>query len=397
MFFFSGLMGLFYLLPVLQLVLNHQQVYLDSGNQDVCYFNFRCKYPFWIFEDFGHVFSNLSYIMCGFLFIFLVQRRSIKYEEQCSTMEDRYHPDNCGIPEQYGIYYALGLALIMEGLLSACYHICPTTKNFQFDTTFMYTIGILVFLKVYQFRHPDITHKARSIFLILGITLTIEVIGYYTADIFFWAIFVVLELILVTCLILQPYFSGYLTNFCPSGRLGWDSIRNFSYSSLCKGIKCESKYRRSCVRTVLVLLFNIVLCFVILWLRKPGVSRYILMIILANMMMYVAYYVYMKCYYRCRCSDYLPNEGLRLTSLVYVLISGIFAGIALYYFTTERKKSAYSPAESRNLNFECEVGIFDSHDMWHFCSSFGLLFMFMFILTLEDNNVAEKRKNMPVF
>ena len=392
-----GLMGLFYLLPVLQLVLNHQQVYLDSGNQDVCYFNFRCKYQFWIFEDFGHVFSNLSYIMCGFLFIFLVYRRKIKYEEQCSTWEDRYHPENCGIPEQYGIYYALGLALIMEGFLSACYHICPTTKNFQFDTTFMYTIGILVFLKVYQFRHPDITHKARSIFLILGITLTIEVIGYYTADIYFWVIFVLLELIIVTCLIIQPYYSRYLSNFCPGIKLEWDSIRNLSCFTPCKDIQFENEVRRSCVRSVVAFLFNVGLCVVILWLRKPGVSRYILMLILANMMMYVAYYVYMKCYYRCRCTDFLPNEGLRKTSLIYALISGAFAVIALYYFTTERKKSSYSPAESRNLNFECEVGIFDTHDMWHFCSSFGLLFMFMFILTLEDNNVAEKRKNMPVF
>ena len=57
-----------------------------------------------------------------------------------------------GIPEQYGIFYALGVALIMEGVLSGCYHICPTKVNFQFDTTFMYVISVLLFLKVYQFR-----------------------------------------------------------------------------------------------------------------------------------------------------------------------------------------------------------------------------------------------------
>ena len=57
-----------------------------------------------------------------------------------------------GIPEQYGIFYALGAALIMEGVLSGSYHICPTKVNFQFDTTFMYVIGVLLFLKFYQFR-----------------------------------------------------------------------------------------------------------------------------------------------------------------------------------------------------------------------------------------------------
>ena len=57
-----------------------------------------------------------------------------------------------GIPEQYGLFYALGVALVMEGVLSGCYHICPTKVNFQFDTTFMYVISVLLFLKVYQFR-----------------------------------------------------------------------------------------------------------------------------------------------------------------------------------------------------------------------------------------------------
>ena len=39
---------------------------------------------------------------------------------------------------------------MFEGVLSACYHICPTNENFQFDTTFMYIITILLFLKIYQ-------------------------------------------------------------------------------------------------------------------------------------------------------------------------------------------------------------------------------------------------------
>ena len=56
--------------------------------------------------------------------------------------------NQCGIPEQYGIFYAMGVALIFEGILSACYHGCPVDESFQFDTTFMYCISVLVFLKV---------------------------------------------------------------------------------------------------------------------------------------------------------------------------------------------------------------------------------------------------------
>ncbi len=80
---------------------------------------------------------------------FFRQRRYKRY------LRKRYRADTVtlvrrGIPEQYGIFYAMGGALSMEGILSACYHICPTKVNFQFDTTFMYVISVLVFLKVYQ-------------------------------------------------------------------------------------------------------------------------------------------------------------------------------------------------------------------------------------------------------
>ena len=37
-----------------------------------------------------------------------------------------------GVPQYFGIYYAMGIALIIEGFMSSFYHICPTNANFQF-------------------------------------------------------------------------------------------------------------------------------------------------------------------------------------------------------------------------------------------------------------------------
>ena len=37
-----------------------------------------------------------------------------------------------GIPGHAGLLYSMGLALVMEGALSACYHLCPNKMNFQF-------------------------------------------------------------------------------------------------------------------------------------------------------------------------------------------------------------------------------------------------------------------------
>lgn len=46
---------------------------------------------------------------------------------------------NHGVPQFFGIYYAMGFALILEGFMSSFYHICPSNANFQFGklVTFM--------------------------------------------------------------------------------------------------------------------------------------------------------------------------------------------------------------------------------------------------------------------
>ena len=168
--------GVFYLLPAVQLMLANQAFARQAGNGDYCYYNFLCKAQLGMLEDYGHVFSNVSYIFCGAFFIVMTAIRRYKRHcdviaqvTQCQTCdgnksaarEEHECPKNAklgrnvlfilrrGIPEQYGIFFALGAALIAEGLLSASYHVCPTNESFQFDTTFMYVIAILVFLKVF--------------------------------------------------------------------------------------------------------------------------------------------------------------------------------------------------------------------------------------------------------
>ena len=49
-----------------------------------------------------------------------------------------HEPLSFGVPQHFGLYYAIGLAMIFESFFSAAYHVCPTPENFQFDTTFMY-------------------------------------------------------------------------------------------------------------------------------------------------------------------------------------------------------------------------------------------------------------------
>ena len=96
----------------------------------------------------------------------------------------------------------------MEGFLSACYHVCPTVESFQFDTTFMYIMAVLVFLKVYQFRHPDVTSNAYIVFAFIALGLMFEVIGYYSHNWIFWTIFITAYIFFLVVFIIEVYFNG---------------------------------------------------------------------------------------------------------------------------------------------------------------------------------------------
>ena len=126
-----------------------------------------------------------------------------------------------GIPEQYGIFYAMGLALLFEGVLSGCYHLCPVEHSFQFDTTFMYVMCGLIFLKIYQLRHPDTTANANSTFSIIVVMLIFEAFGYYDFgpdNAVYYVFFVLTYLVLIFTVFCEFYF---VSNFKQSMKSIW--------------------------------------------------------------------------------------------------------------------------------------------------------------------------------
>jgi len=302
------------------------------------------------------------------------------------------HPLHTGIPESYGIFYAMGAALTLEGVLSACYHICPTAENFQFDTTFMYCISVLVFLKVYQFRHCDVTNTAHQVFLVIGVALILEVLGIFASNWFFWTVFILIYISFVVIFIIQIYFNWSGPNLVERSGQVWSYIRGQNRVKL----EIRSKVRLLWGTSV-VLIVNIGMAIFFVYKRKPGVSRYLLAIMMINMVLYVSFYLFGKLQLRLRRDNWYPSEGIRKITIMYGLLSMVFMAGAVTFFIKELKTSAGTPAESRNLNDGCFFLIFDNHDMWHFLSASGLFYLFMFILTLEDYNQNQPRNKIPVF
>ncbi|NXU43492.1 SIDT2 protein, partial [Drymodes brunneopygia] len=122
--------AVFYALPVIQLVITYQTVVNVTGNQDICYYNFLCAHPLGNLSAFNNILSNLGYVLLGLLFLLIILQREINYNR--ALLRNDTHALECGIPKHFGLFYAMGTALMMEGLLSACYHVCPNYTNFQF-------------------------------------------------------------------------------------------------------------------------------------------------------------------------------------------------------------------------------------------------------------------------
>ena len=418
------LCGTFYTLPSIQLTLGTQRITEQTGSLDICYYNYLCRISSNYFQDYANVFSNVSYIFCGVIYILLVyirrERRrkamiEINYKQKrpsrCFnekvwkelnakfTGKSIEHLNQCGIPEQYGIYFGLGVALIFEGILSMCYHICPTEESYQFDTTFMYIILVLVVTKVYQFRHPDITLNSHKLFSIIAVILTFESIGYYTKDEVFIIIFIASYLIMAFGIISKFYFQKSLSEMIKDC---WAIVRGANDNGIgrkdtIRRLKYGSKGRLVFFGFMIVLNLSLACYFAynMTTTHQAKVSRRILVILGINTMVYVFYYVIMKNYYVVYFKR--TNECLTWTCWMYIILFLLTICPALYFYLDRKDQTLISPSESRHLNGECILGIFDSHDMWHFLTSSGVLFAFMAVLTIEDNNTSTPWNQIPVF
>lgn len=74
-----------------------------------------CAQKLGLVSDFNHIFSNLGYVMLGILFVFIA---NVKDRSHRKAVQSNPALENLGIPKHFGMYYAMGLGLIVEGKAS---------------------------------------------------------------------------------------------------------------------------------------------------------------------------------------------------------------------------------------------------------------------------------------
>ncbi|XP_067326944.1 SID1 transmembrane family member 2 isoform X4 [Anolis sagrei] len=376
--------AVFYALPVIQLVITYQTVVNVTGNQDICYYNFLCAHPLGNLSAFNNILSNLGYILLGLLFLLIILQREINYNR--ALMRNDLQAVECGIPKHFGLFYAMGTALMMEGLLSACYHVCPNYTNFQFDTSFMYMIAGLCMLKLYQKRHPDINASAYSAYACLAIVIFFSVVGvvFGKGNMAFWIVFSVIHIVSTLLLSTQLYYMGRWK--LDSGILR--RILHVLYTDCIR--QCSGPMYVD--RMVLLVMGNIInwsLAAYGLIMHPNDFASYLLAIGICNLLLYFAFYIIMKL---------RSGERLKLISLLCIVCTSVVWGFALYFFFQGLSTWQKTPAESREHNRECVLlNFFDDHDVWHFLSSIAMFGSFLVLLTLDDDLDSVQRDKIYVF
>uniref|UniRef100_G3VJW6 SID1 transmembrane family member 1 n=1 Tax=Sarcophilus harrisii TaxID=9305 RepID=G3VJW6_SARHA len=311
--------AVFYALPVIQLVITYQTVVNVTGNQDICYYNFLCAHPLGVLSAFNNILSNLGHVLLGFLFLLIVLRRDILHRRSLEAKD--IFAMEYGIPKHFGLFYAMGIALMMEGVLSACYHVCPNYSNFQFDTSFMYMIAGLCMLKLYQTRHPDINASAYSAYASFAVVICLTVLGvlFGKNDMWFWVIFSAIHILASLALSTQIYYMG---------RFKIADLGIFRRIAMVFYTDCFHQCSRPLYmdRMVLLIVGNLVnWSFALFGLvyRPRDFASYMLGIFICNLLLYLAFYIIMKL---------RSSEKVLPIPLFCIIATAVVWAAALYFF-----------------------------------------------------------------
>ncbi|CAK1546400.1 unnamed protein product [Leptosia nina] len=373
-YFWSALtVAVVYALPVVQLLSTYQRMVFSTGDQDVCYYNFLCAHPLGPLADFNHVYSNLGYIILGIAFMVQARCRHAKVGES----------QELGIPQHLGLFYSMGLALAMEGLLSACYHLCPNKMNFQFDSSFMYVIAVLCIVKLYQSRHPDVNASAHATFMLLALLMAIGFFGIMYPSVYFWVFFTIMHLFVCFVFTFKIYYVGRFKMERTIVPGAWRSIRQHGWSAF------KPNYTARAVLLAIANMANIALAAYGLYEHNKDFARHLLAILMGNAILYNFGYVVMKLVHR----EHIPAAAWLWLGLAHVVW-----GVAAYLFLSSRTKWSQTPAQSRQHNALCDaMGVFDTHDLWHLASAAAMFFSFNALLILDEPLDKTPRNLIPVF
>jgi len=325
-----------------------------------------------------------------------------------------------------------------QGAFSVCYHVCPTNLSLQFDTTMMYVICILCYVKLYQFRHPDATASAYSTLFVLGVLVLIEALALYSSSWIVYGLFLVCYVGMTIFIAFDAYYLGIgrtdyvialalakdiISNWRPVPRPKPDSQDEVDASRVKRMLVCAEykapswiKYpRRFLFSTIFVLVnFIHVVYIIVKKVKDPSknITHVVLNVLAGNLILYLCYYLlrkkccnttekeYLKKFYKKRKwgTNKCSIPALISPGSFFTILALLFGAIGIGFYANRSANRNLTPAESRNWNSDCNfMDFYDNHDIWHFFSAAGIFMAFMALLNVDDDILFVPRDKIDIF
>ena len=338
--------SVYYLLPSIQMVYATLRRYKETGSLELCNLNFGCSRPYGTFDDINHIISNCGYIIYGVIFIIIVHlKRRFLLNKTKQDIKGKF-----GIPAQHSLFYCMGICMVLQGVFSVIFHMCPSNTSLQFDTTMMYVMLILVFVKTFQFRHPDFSFDAYTVMYSLLLILCLEAASLYIAEVtgktVFYAIFGISYVLILIYVIMDFYFYGAIGTSFPK------FLPAIFYNS-CRNKQILYPWRLLFL-TVIILINIAIMVFLCIDRtaddRIKSLSTPILVILGINAPGYLLMYMVNKVVEVWRCQEsrgWKSRKVMRVFSLILLILVIILGGIAMRFYTKKLQSRNKTPPESR--------------------------------------------------
>jgi len=343
------LISIFYGLPTIQYIF--YQISDPEVRKEQCYFNNKCVHQVGGIVSFNNVISNLAYILLSLTLYYII----FKYDNTFQNVREYY------------LIICIIISMLLEGVYSSLYHLCPSRVNLQFDTTFMFFFGVFMIIYILQKNRKNDLIDISKLFLFMGVLIFINTINLTLDNNSFEWIFVI---------IIFPISNFIISANVYFGHTNW-SFNIFYF--ICRLRHSFTNIRRLPNISYLfcLIIINVInLCLLITCIFKNiDFSKFLLGTLCIDMIIVLIHHIALKI-----------NNGVYIPFWKFFI--GIFTIIivclSLYFYQLPTINDKVSQEDSAKYNSSCVLfNYFDTHDIWHFLSATGMFSSILFVWLLD--------------
>ncbi|KAI6660963.1 hypothetical protein LOD99_13686 [Oopsacas minuta] len=372
---------LFFCIPALQSTFLKQQIALQQGDLDFCFYNARCASRLGNLYAFNNVWSNSGFVILGVLFMLIVAAR--------------YSRDNLpakrGVDKYIGLELAMGCSMITEGFMSALYHACPNAGNYKYDTLFMFVSLLLIILQLYTYRHAGSNLSSHTFILLLGIFTCLSLLDAFESSSFLYCIrtiYILFVFLITLTLLINLYYLG-------NASLIIFTIHDvFTRRQSVYRVFWPNHNKHRVIHICFVLGINLCGACCLIFIPKLEMVTILLGIFVGNFFFYLCYYWLMKVIKR----EYRYNTGVLVVTISIGILSCAIWIIAFSVYSHPVTNWSLGTVVSKEMNRDCVLwGFYDTHDVWHILSAYALFFTYLSIIKTDDNVASVRKELLSVF